>query len=153
MSITVRLHPYPIRYPSPTLRFLCHSWWTCRSTPRHTWRRRCDCLLALGQPLSVIPWAIQQSLDLVIKPAPGWKGQVPTLFGVSCRIGRAALWLPVEENPGEYREFALLALFPKQDVEDAPPYVHLGMQFLLKQKGQVFLDCSTPATEGRLVLP
>jgi hypothetical protein len=96
---------------------------------------------------------MQESLELVIQTAPGWKGQAMTWFGVSCRVGRVALWLPIEENPGEYREFALLALLPKHDVEDAPPYIHLGMQFLLEQKGQVFLDCSTPAAEGRLALP
>src|SRR5438067_5763710 len=105
MSTTTVLIPYPGRYPSPTVRYLCTAWWTCYSTPRHTWRNRCDLLLATDQAISVIPAAVLQMLDLVIKPAPGWRGQVPSWFGIPCRIGRVALWLPIQEHSGTYRKF------------------------------------------------
>src|SRR5947209_4850063 len=112
MPTTTGLVAYPVRMPSPAFRFLCQSWWTCHSNGRHTWRNRCDALLATGQALSVIPRAVQENLDLVIRPEPGWRGQVPSWFGVACRIGRVAMWLPIADNPGQLREFSLLALLP-----------------------------------------
>ncbi len=153
MATTTLLLAYPLQLPSPAVRYLCQSWWTCHSAGRHTWRNRSDSLLATGQPLSVIPHLIQEQLDLVIKPAPGWKGQIPTWYGVACRIGRVSLWLPIEENPGELREFELLTLLPKQDLEDAPPYIQLGTQFLIEYRASVELDASTLNAGGRLVVP
>jgi hypothetical protein len=63
------------------------------------------------------------------------------------------LWLPIEENPGEFREFSLLVLLPKEDLEDAPPYIFLGAQFLLEYQAQVHLDCSAASNPGQLVIP
>ena len=153
MATTTPLVPYALPLPSPAVRYLFHSWWTCYSDGRHTWRNRCDALLATGQALSVIPPSIREQLDLVIRPAPGWKGQVPAWYGVACRIGRVSLWLPIEENPGELREYSLLTLLPRQDLEDAPPYVQVGTQFLLEYKARVELDSSTVNAGGRLMLP
>jgi hypothetical protein len=50
-------------------------------------------------------------------------------------------------------EFSLLALFPRRDLEDAPPFVQLGTQFLLEHEAFVHLDCSSVTGGGRLVLP
>jgi hypothetical protein len=109
-------------------------------------------LLATGHPLSVVPPSIQNLLDLVVNPVPGWRGITPTWFGVACRIGRATLWLPIQENPGAFRSFSLLALLPQQELPDAPPYVYLGAQFLLEHQVQVALDGASPVS-GRLVIP
>lgn len=153
MATTTLLTPYPVRLPSPAVRYLCQSWWTCHSAGRHTWRNRCDALLATGQPLSLIPRPIRESLDLVVAPVPGWRGQVLTWLGVPCRVGRVATWLPVQENPGQLREFSLLALCPQHDLDDAPPYLQLGTQFLLEVRAQVFLDGTAPSAGGKLVIP
>jgi hypothetical protein len=153
MSTTTVLNPYSGRFPTPTVRYLCTAWWTCYSTPRHTWRSRCDLLLATSQPLSVIPAAIRQMLDLVIKPVSGWRGQIPFWFGIPCRIGRAALWLPIQENPGEYREFSLLVLLPQRELKDAPPFIHLGTQSLLEYGAQVFIDGSSISLPGKISIP
>jgi hypothetical protein len=114
------------------LRYLCRSWWTCHSSGRHTWRNRSDALLATGQPISLIPREVQDRLELVISPERGWRGQIPSWFGVPCRIGRVQHWLPIEEEAGRYRDFALLALLPREDPDDAPPFILLGTQFLLE---------------------
>ncbi|MCI0458967.1 MAG: hypothetical protein L0Z62_18570 [Gemmataceae bacterium] len=153
MATTTLLLAYPLQLPSPAVRSLCQSWWTCHSAGHHTWRNRCDALLATGQPLSVVPHSIREQLDLVIRPEPGWKGQVPAWYGIACRIGRVSLWLPIEENPGELRELALLTLLPKQDLEAAPPYIQLGTQFLIEYNAQLALDASTLHAGGQLVIP
>lgn len=153
MSTTTLLEPYPVVYPSAAVHYLCKSLWSCYSTPKHTWRVRCDSLLATGQPLSVVPPTIRAHLDLVIAPVPGWKGHVPTWFGVGCRVGRVELWLPVEETPGQYRRFSLLALLPRHHLDDAPPFIHLGTQFLLEYRAHVRLDCSSVGGQGLLDFP
>jgi hypothetical protein len=153
MPITTLLHPYPARYPSPAVHYLCQSWWTCSSTSSHTWRNRCDSLLATGQMLSVIPATIRDTMEVVVEPVRGWKGRVPSWYGIACRIGRVTLWLPIEEEPGRYRELSLLGLLPKEDLEDAPPFILLGTQFLLEYQAQVVLDCSGATNPGRLLLP
>jgi hypothetical protein len=113
---------------------------------------RSDSLLATSAPVSVVPPSIRHALDLQIAPVPGWQGVVPTWYGIACTVGRATIWLPVEETPGLYRDFSLLVLLPKRDLPDAPPFIHLGMQFLVEYGGQVTVDGSGPGT-GRLVLP
>jgi hypothetical protein len=134
--------------------YVCESWWTCHTAPgsKHYYRERLDSLPATGQALSVIPPAVLERLDLAIVSEPGWKGNVPTWFGILCRIGGVRLWLPILEEPGVYHEFGLLALFPQHDLEDAPPFVQLGTQFLLQHAGALYLDCSSPSVECRLVL-
>jgi hypothetical protein len=153
MSTTTLLIPYPVRLRSPAVRYLCRSWWTCYSSAPHTWRDRCDSLLATGHPLSVIPPTTREALDIVVAPVSGWRGSVPAWFGIPCRIGRARIWLPIEENAGELREFEILVLLPKRELDEAPPFIHLGTQFLLEYHSQVVLDGSSPTTPGRLVIP
>jgi hypothetical protein len=153
MPTTTLLNPYPVQHPAPSAHYLCTAWWTCFSTPRQTWRNRSDILLATGQALSVIPVTIREMLDLVTTPAPGWRGRVPNWFGARCRIGRARLWLPITEEPGRFREFSLLALLPRDEPEDAPPFVHLGAQFLLEHRARLVLDCSSASRPGRLIIP
>jgi hypothetical protein len=99
------------------------------------------------RPNTRCPAPVQQSIDLVISPVPGWKGQVPTWFGISCRIGRVSLWLPIQEQVGQYREFSLLALLPRDDLKEAPPFVHLGAQFLVEYRGRLFLECASTSNQ------
>jgi hypothetical protein len=104
----------------------------------------------------VVPRTVRDLLDIEIRPAPGWGGSAPSWFGIPCSVGRVTVWLPVEENPGQHRDFPLLALLPRDDLADAPPFIHLGTQFLLEYRAQVTLDCSpgTPvASSGRLLIP
>jgi hypothetical protein len=149
------LLPSRLPFPTPVVHYFCESWLTCHSTPstRYTYRERIDALLATEQLLSVIPLPIRELIDVAISPARGWKGQVPTWFGIPCRVGRVKLWLPIEEGPGSHREFSLLVLLPEQELEDASPLIHLGTQFLLEYHADVHLDCSSSAGQGRLVIP
>ena len=151
MSLTL-LSPYPLAFPSPSVQFHCETWWTCRSTRRHTWRARSDSLLATELPLSVLPPSIRDVLDVEITPVPGWRDSVPTWFGVKSSVGRVKIWLPVEATPRIYRNLSLLVLLPKDDLPDAPPFVHLGTQFLMEYQTQILLNCG-PATTGELHIP
>jgi hypothetical protein len=66
------------------------------------------------------------------------------------------MWLPVQENPGQYRDFSLLALLARDELTDAPPFIHLGSQFLLEYGVQVLLNHvpGSPATcSGQLTIP
>jgi hypothetical protein len=152
MATTTALTPYPLALPVPVVRFLAVSWWTCSSAGTHTRRNRSDALLAPGQPLSVVPFTIRNNLDLEVYPVPGWRHRVPSWYGVSCRIGRVTLWLPIVENPGQLRSFSLLALLPQQDLPDAPPFIQLGAQFLIEYRVQALLDGENPSN-SRLLIP
>ncbi len=148
------LSAYPLAYPLPTTRFLCETWWTGWTTPqrRHSWRARSDSLLATEEPLSVILPLIRDSIDLVWTPEPRWTAAVPNWRGISCQIGRAQLWLPVEETL-LLRPFALLALLPERDPPEWHPYVLLGAQFLQEYRVTVALDCSQSPGQHRLSIP
>lgn len=91
-------------------------------------------------------------MALDVYPVRGWRGQIPSWFGVPCRIGRVTIWLPIVENNGQLQSFSLLALFPQQELTDAPPYIHLGAQFFVEHQVQVVLDGQNPSS-SRLVLP
>ena len=149
---TIRPNLYPVSYPTPTVRFLTESWWTCYSSPPHTWRQRSDAVLSTGQPFSVIPRTARNGLDPEITPVKGWKGFAPTWLGVPCYVGRVTLWLPIHETPGQFRTFSLLTLLPQQDVPDAPPFIQLGAQFLLEYHIRVVLDGAKPDSTC-LVIP
>jgi hypothetical protein len=155
MATTTVLKPSLVPAPAALVHYICETWWTCHTAPgsKHIYRERLDSLLSTGQGLSVIPPTVLERLDVVIVPEPGWRGQVPTWFGVPCRIGRVRMWLSILEAARPYREFALLAIFPRHDLEDAPPFVQLGTQFFLEHRAELLLDCSSPTREGRLIIP
>jgi hypothetical protein len=155
MATTTLLQPSLVPAPAILAHYVCETWWTCHTAPgsKHYYRERLDSLLATCQGLSVIPPTVLERLDLVIVPEKGWKGRVPTWFGIPCRIGRVTIWLSILEEPKLYREISLLALFPRHDLEDAPPFVQLGTQFLLENRGNLVLDCSLPPGTGQLLFP
>lgn len=76
-----------------------------------------------------------------------------TWLGIRCHVGRVTMWLPSEEIPGQMRPFSLLTLFPQQDVPDAPPFIQLGVQFLLEYQVQVVLDETGTGGGNRLLIP
>jgi hypothetical protein len=63
------------------------------------------------------------------------------------------MWLPSQETPGQMRSFSVLTLFPKQDVPNAPPFIQLGVQFLLEYNVQVILNETGTGGGNRLVIP
>ena len=70
--------------------------------------------------------------------------------GVACRLVRVRIGLPVAGSAAP-RPFSLLALLPLGDVEDVPPFIRLGAEFLNVNRASVQLS-STPC-EGQLVIP
>ena len=149
------LYPYPLRLPLPACRYLGEAWWTCRSTPRHTWRDQSDWLLATDQPLSVVGPQLRHDLDLEVRPEPRWTGAIPDWQGIPCRLGRVEMGLPVQGSQ-LLRPFSLLVLLPRRTALHALPYIYLGLQFLLECRAKLALDCSSgapPTLPGRLVIP
>jgi hypothetical protein len=144
---------YPVTAPVASVRLLAQAWWTCHSSPGHTWRVRSDVMLATGEPYCVIPYSTRQHLDPVIKPVPGSKGIAPPWRGAPCSFGRLTIWLPIEDSMVAYRNFSVLALFPSEDVADIPPYIFLGTQFLFEHRAETFLGWSAGIPIGRLVIP
>ena len=150
------LFPYPLPYRRPSCRFLCGTWWVCRSTRRgHTWRQRADSLVTTEQPLSVIPPYLRHQLDLDVLPVSGWSGAIPDWRGIPCQIGRVQACLPIM---GSFlpRQFSTLVLLPRREPPDPLPYAYLGVQFLIEYQAQVELDCSTGAPHscsGQLLIP
>jgi hypothetical protein len=152
---TTVFRPSLFPLPAPAAHHVTESWWTCHSgaAVHHQYRERFDTMLAPGLLLTVMPPTVRERFELDVLPERGWKGQVPTWLGIPCRLGRVTIWLPILEVPAPLRPLSLLALFPAEEVEDAPPFVQLGTQFLLEHRAELFVDYSSPAGEGRLAIP
>ncbi len=71
-------------------------------------------------------------------------------LGIPCELVRLRIGLPVLGSATP-RPFRLLALLPTRDVEDMPPCIRLGTEFLQATRASVQLS-SSPC-EGRLVIP
>ena len=138
-------------FPFPVLRYLCKAWWICwKRRGAGTRERRCDVRLGTGHDFSVIPRNVQRSLRAVVTPEPGWRGDVPTWFGIDCDIGRVEMRLPVQASLGvPYWRFPLLVLLPVRPSRYDPSYIWLGSQFLEEYRVEVRLG----PTAGKLLIP
>jgi hypothetical protein len=110
---------------------------------------RFGALLSTGDPYSVVfPLTQPQSLGIVCEDV---EHTVPLSWcGVPCRLVRIRIGLPVVDSPSP-RPFTLLALLPTEEVEDVPPILRLGAEFLTAHKASVRLF-SAPCT-GDLIIP
>jgi hypothetical protein len=109
---------------------------------------RVRALLSTADPISVVfPLNSEDLLarsDFVDHPYPlSW-------HGIPCALMRVRIGLPVLGSPIP-RPFKLLALLPIEDVEDVPPFIRLGAEFL--QANRVTVQLSSSPCEGRLVIP
>jgi len=79
--------------PAPAVHHVSQSWWTCHcgASGRHRYRERFDTMLAPGLLLTVMPPTVTERFELEILPEPGWKGQIPSWFGIPCRLGRVTV--------------------------------------------------------------
>jgi hypothetical protein len=71
-------------------------------------------------------------------------------LGVPCELVRLWIGLPVLGSTTP-RPFRLLALLPTRDVEDVPPCIRLGTEFLQANRASVELTSSP--WQGQLVIP
>jgi hypothetical protein len=154
MSTTTLLRALALPFPEASVHYYGEAWWTVRSSaPGKTWRNRSDWLLAPDLPFSVIPAGIARLLDLQLSPpGPGWGGLLPTWFGIPSSLARVTMWLPIEAPLPSLREFSLLALLPRDELTDAPPFIHLGSQFLVEYQGTLLLS-GRPPQSGMLLIP
>lgn len=107
-----------------------------------------EALLSPGDPVSVVlPFFSQGETRIVCEETPY---QELSWFGVPARLIRVRLGLPVVGR-SEPRPFTLLALLPLREVEDVPPLLRLGAEFLYSQRAEVHL--SADPCEGRLIIP
>src|SRR5262249_2702674 len=124
--------------PFPFIRYHSEAWWVCwKRKGSGTRERRCDVRLTTGHDFSVIPYRVQKTLRAVVTPEPGWRGDVPTWFGIDCSVGRVEMRLPVQPSLGiPFWRFSVLALPDRASRRD-PPYILLGAQFLEEYQVQV----------------
>lgn len=145
-----RWQPHEEARPAPTGCYACMARLLCYDGDRNAFTSRdCRALLSPGDPFSVVfPVNLPPNLfavyDMVNFSAPlSW-------CGVACRLVRVRIGLQVVGSPVP-RSFQLLALLPLGEVEDVPPFIRLGAEFLHTNRAGVQLS-SAPCM-GQLVIP
>jgi hypothetical protein len=123
---------------------LCYDWARNAVTSRE-----CPALLSSGDPYSVVfPANLPRELAAIHDPVPF---DAPLSWcGVPCRLVRVRIGLPILGSLVA-RPFKLLALLAEREVEDTPPLLRLGAEFLHANRASVQLSASP--CEGRLVIP
>ena len=93
MPTTTVFVPSLFPLPAPAVHHVSQSWWTCHSGASgcHRYRERFDTMLEPGLLLTVMPPTVTERFDLEIHPEPGWKGRIPSWFGIPCRLGRVTI--------------------------------------------------------------
>jgi hypothetical protein len=145
-----RWQPHQEARPAPTGCYACVARLLCFDHDRNAFTsRNCRALLSPGDPyLVVFPVNLPPNLaavyDVVNFSAPlSW-------CGIACRLVRVRIGLPVAGSQTP-RPFQLLALLPLGQVEDVPPFIRLGAEFLHANRASVELSSSPCA--GKLVIP
>jgi len=137
--------------PFPTACYSCEAWLFCFNVRNRAYTtRRFRALLSTGEPYSlVLPFLGEDGTFLVCEEETACQ-ETHVWWGVPCRFVRVRLRLPIvgSSNP---RPFLLRALLPLREVEDAPPFIRLGGNFLYDNAARVTLE-SDP-WQGKLIIP
>jgi hypothetical protein len=121
----------------------------CYDLVRNTYTtENCRALFSPGEPFSVVLPMEHRDLRPTAEPAD-WPHAL-AWYGVPCELIWIRIGLPVLGSAAP-RPFKVLALLPTRDVDDAPPLLRLGAEFLQANQASVHLT-SSPC-EGRLVIP
>jgi hypothetical protein len=135
--------------PSPTGCFSCTVLLQCYDWTRSTYTSaKCRALLSPGEPFSVVLPMDREDLTPTAEPV-AWPHRL-AWCGVPCGLIRVRVGLPVlgVTTP---RPFQLLALLPARDLDDTPPFIRLGAEFVYANRASV--ELLTSPFEGRLVIP
>jgi hypothetical protein len=116
--------------PFTTAGYSCEAWLFCFNLRRHVYTsRRFRVLLSTGEPCSIVlPFLRGNGTFIVCEEETAYQ-ETHVWWGVPCRFVRVRMRLPVVGNSSP-RLFVLRALLPLREVEDAPPFIRLGGNFL-----------------------
>ena len=136
--------------PFPTACYMCGIRLFCYNSQRMAYTSpTCRALLSPGDPFSVVfPYRAPEGSVILYDPVA--VSAPPTWFGIPCRFVRLRIGLPIAGSSSP-RPFRLLALLPLAEIEDVPPMLRLGAEFLHANRGSVSL--STTPCEGQLAIP
>jgi len=142
--------PHPEARPFPTTGYRCPIRVFCRDTRRGAYTSRTfQALFSPGDPYSVVlPFRNKQGIRIITDPVV--VSATPSWYGVPCQFVRLRIGLSVVASDSP-RPFHLLALLPLREVEDVPPMIRLGAEFLHANGASVHL--STNPAQGQLVIP
>ncbi len=145
-----RWQPHHEARPAVTSCYVCMAKLLCYDVPRNAFTSRdCPALFSPGDPYSVV-FPLNASRDLVgVYDSVSFSASL-SWCGAPCRLVRLRFGLPILGSLAA-RPFQLLALLPHRNVEDVPPFIRLGAEFLHANRASVHLS-SSPC-EGRLVIP
>jgi hypothetical protein len=145
-----RWEPHIEARASPTACYVCGIRVFCYNSQRNVYTSpACRALLSPGDPFSVVfPYRDPEGRTIVYEPVV--VSAPPSWCGVPCRFVRLRIGLPVVGSSSP-RPFRLLALLPLAEIEDIPPMLRLGAEFLHANRASVSL--STTPCEGQLVIP
>jgi hypothetical protein len=96
----------------------------------------------------VLPYRDPEGSTIVYDPVA--VSALPSWCGIPCRFVRLRIGLPIVGSSST-RPFRLLALLPLEEVNEVPPMLRLGAEFLLANRASVSL--STIPCQGQLVIP
>jgi len=137
--------------PFPTAGYGCDAWLFCFNMVKRAYTsRRFRALFSPGEPYSVVLPFLGESGTFIVCEEETACQQTHIWWSVPCRFVRVRMRLPVVDAALP-RPFVLRALLPLREVEDVPPLIRLGGNFLLDNAGRVELD-SNP-WQGRLLIP
>jgi hypothetical protein len=140
---------HPEARPFPTSCYRCLARVFCHDTRRQTLTSRTfGALFSPGDPYSVVlPYQEEEDVRIIADPVPV---SAPSWYGVPCQFVRLRIGLPIVGSSAP-RPFRLLALLPLEEIEDVPPLLRLGAEFLHANHASVSL--STTPREGWLLIP
>lgn len=143
--------PPPEARPFPTAGYRCGAWLFCfDSRTRAYTARQFTALLSTGEPYSVVlPFIQEDDVSIICEEETACQ-DTHVWWGVPCRFVRVRMRLPVE-GATIPRLFVLRALLPLREVEDVPPFIRLGGNFLHDNRARVELE-SDP-WQGKLIVP
>jgi hypothetical protein len=137
--------------PFPTAGYCCDAWLFCYNLPKQVYTsRRFRVLLSTGEPYSIVLPFVRGNGTFIVCEEETACQETLVWWGVPCRFVRVRMRLPVV-GTAIPRLFTLRALLPLSEVEDVPPLIRLGANFLHDTSARVELD-SNP-WQGRLLIP
>lgn len=150
VTLLQRWEPHPEAQPAPTGCYFCRVRVFGFHVARNVYTGLvCRAILSPGDPYSVLlPVHARHNIQVPSEVIPH---SVPLSWhGVPCQLVRVRIGLPVVGDPG-LRPFRLLALLPTSPVEDTPPLLRLGTEFLHANRATVRLF--THPTYGEIIIP
>jgi hypothetical protein len=137
--------------PFPTAGYRCSAWLFCFNPRKQVYTsHRFRALLSTGEPYSIVlPFLSGNGTFIVCEEETACQ-ETHVWWGVPCRFVRVRMRLPVV-GASIPRRFTLRALLPLEEVNDVPPFIRLGGNFLYDTAARVELE-SDPR-QGRLIIP